>query len=57
MALADWYALGFDNVIGISAKHNYNLDDLREKIEEIRKKHNIKLIEKKPNNKIPVPFV
>jgi predicted GTPase len=57
MALADWYALGFDNVIGISAKHNYNLDDLREKIEELRKKHNIKLIEKKPNNKIPVTFV
>jgi len=31
--------LGFKNVIGISAKHKINLDDLKEKIEELRKKH------------------
>ena len=57
LALADWYSLGFDNVIWISAKHNYNLWELKEKIEELRKKHNIPLIENKPDNKIPVTFV
>ena len=57
LALADWYSLGFDNVMWISAKHNYNLWELKEKIEELRQKHNIPLIENKPDNKIPVTFV
>lgn len=57
MALAEWYWLWFDNVVWISAKHNFNLDELREKIEEIRKKYNIKLLNKNENKPIPVTFV
>ena len=56
MALADWYSLGFDNVMAISAKHNYNLGDLREKIDELREKFNIELVSK-PKDKVPVTFI
>ena len=57
MALADRYWLWFDNVIWISAKHNYNLSELKEKIEEIRKKYDIKLLDKDEDKPIPVTFV
>ncbi len=54
--LADWYILWFENIIPISAKHNYNLVDLKEKIEELRKKFDISLVENKSNN-INITFV
>ena len=57
LALADWYSLWFQNVIGVSAKHNYNLWDLKELIEKIRKENNIDLLDNKQNKKIPVTFV
>ena len=57
LALAPWYELGLENIIPISAKNNFNLVELKEKIEELRKKHNIPLISEKENKKIPFTLV
>ena len=56
LALAEWYSLGFQNVIAISAKNNFNLVELKEELEKIREKYNIPL-EKKENKKIPFTLV
>jgi len=56
LALAEWYSLGFQNVIAISAKNNFNLVELKEELEKIREKYNIPL-EKKDSKKIPFTLV
>ena len=56
LALAEWYSLGFQNIIAISAKNNFNLIELKEEIEKIRKKNNIPL-QNKDNKKIVFTLV
>ena len=56
LALAEWYSLGFQNVIAISAKNNFNLVELKEMLEELRVKNNIPLQEKE-TKKIPFTLV
>lgn len=50
LALADFYNLWFDDYIAISAKHNFHLVELKEKIDALREKYNIPFETKKEKN-------
>lgn len=50
LALSEFYVLGFENMIAISAKNNFHLVELKEKITEIWKDHSVEFWEKENKN-------
>jgi len=57
LALADFYSLWFNYYITISAKNNFNLVELKEKIEELRQKYNIPFEKKEKGKKITFTLI
>ena len=50
LSLSDFYSLWFNNYIAISAKNNFHLVELKEKIDELREKYKIPFETKKEKN-------